>query len=530
MRSAFSAAKQALNKATLLAHPVAGATLALAVDASNTHVGACLQQRRPLHNGWEPLGFFSKKLEKAQMAYSAFDRELLACISGIKHFRFMLEGRPFRIYTDHKPLTFALSRTSEPWTARQCRHLAYIAEFSSDIRHIKGTDNLVADALSRPSPSLPGPGSAAVKPASVKAPSGSLAATAAAGPAPSNDERFLPVDFAAMAASQLTCPDTQRTASSPTLKVEKYPIQGTTLLCDVSSGTVRPLVPQSDRRQIFAAINNLSHPGIQATRRLLSSRFVWRGMAADVNRWYRECQACSRGKVSSQKKSSPTPIAVPARRFSHVHVDLVGPLPPSATGHSYLFTMIDRHTRWIEAVPIPNMEASTCADAFIAGWVSRFGVPATVTSDRGRQFTSAIWEVLCRWLGIHHVTTTAYHPQSNGMIERAHRQFKDALRSRAAGDKWTTHLPWILLGLRAAPKDDSNTSSAELVFGCWITVPGQFLDSPSRRRRRPWKNSEMYSQSPLASNLMQRWRQNLCTYVRAEVYRPFRCHTRAPSQ
>jgi hypothetical protein len=149
MRSAFSAAKQALNKATLLAHPVAGATLALAVDTSNTHVGACLQQRRPQHNGWEPLGFFSKKLEKAQMAYSAFDRELLACVSGIKHFRFMLEGRPFRIYTDHKPLTFALSRTSEPWTVQQCRHLAYVAEFSSDIRHIKGTDNLVADALSR---------------------------------------------------------------------------------------------------------------------------------------------------------------------------------------------------------------------------------------------------------------------------------------------------------------------------------------------------------------------------------------------
>jgi putative transposase len=66
LTAAFSAAKQALNKATLLAHPVAGATLALAVDASNTHVGACLQQRRPFHNGWEPLGFFSKKLEKAR--------------------------------------------------------------------------------------------------------------------------------------------------------------------------------------------------------------------------------------------------------------------------------------------------------------------------------------------------------------------------------------------------------------------------------------------------------------------------------
>jgi transposase InsO family protein len=89
----------------------------------------------------------------------------------------------------------------------------------------------------------------------------------------------------------------------------------------------------------------------------------------------------------------------------------------------------------MEATPIKNMEASTCADAFIADWVSRFGVPATVTSDRGRQFTSAVWETVCNKLGFHHVTTTAYHPQSNGMIERAHRQIKDALRSRLAGEK-----------------------------------------------------------------------------------------------
>ena len=100
--------------------------------------------------GWQPLGFFSKKLDQTQQRYSAYDRELLACVLGIRHFRFMLEGRLFTLYTDHKPLTHALAKAVEPWTARKSRHLSYLAAFTSDIRHISAVDNLVADTLSRP--------------------------------------------------------------------------------------------------------------------------------------------------------------------------------------------------------------------------------------------------------------------------------------------------------------------------------------------------------------------------------------------
>jgi hypothetical protein len=86
------------------------------------------------------------------MQYSAFDQELFACVAGIRHFRYMLEGRPFTIYTDHNPLTFALGKVSEPWTAMQSRQLSYVAEFTTDIRHIPGSENIVADTLSRPPP------------------------------------------------------------------------------------------------------------------------------------------------------------------------------------------------------------------------------------------------------------------------------------------------------------------------------------------------------------------------------------------
>jgi hypothetical protein len=150
MQAAFEAAKKAVCDAVCLAHPDQDSPVSLAVDASGTHVGAVLQQWAAVEESWRPLSFFSKKLDAAQTKYSAFDRELLAAYLSVRHFRFLLEGRPFTLYTDHKPLVGSLSRTTEPWSARQQRHLSYLAEFAATIEHVSGVDNVVADALSRP--------------------------------------------------------------------------------------------------------------------------------------------------------------------------------------------------------------------------------------------------------------------------------------------------------------------------------------------------------------------------------------------
>ena len=179
MLAAFNDIKEALMKAVCLAFPTETADLALATDASATHVGAVLQQREGHSSAWRPLGFFSAKLEAAQLSYSAFDRELCAIFAGIRHFRHHLEGRRFTIWTDHKPLTFALSRVSDSWTARQQRQLSYIAEFTADIVHVPGTQNMVADLMSRPPQAVPSPGPATA--AGVKVPSGSLAASQVVG-------------------------------------------------------------------------------------------------------------------------------------------------------------------------------------------------------------------------------------------------------------------------------------------------------------------------------------------------------------
>jgi transposase InsO family protein len=124
-----------------------------------------------------------------------------------------------------------------------------------------------------------------------------------------------------------------------------------------------------------------------------------------------------------------------------------------------------------------DIAAATCADTLIAGWISRYGVPAQLTSDRGTQFTSAIWDALCEQLGIQHQPTTAFRPQANGMVERCHRRLKDALRARLAGSDWPLHLPWVLMGLRAAPTEDTGVSATKIVFGAPLVLPGQILDA-----------------------------------------------------
>ena len=151
------------------------------------------------------------------------------------------------------------------------------------------------------------------------------------------------------------------------------------------------------------------------------------------------------------------PIDVPATRFDHVHVDLIGPFKRDQDC-KYVLTMIDRTTRWPEAVAIKDATTDTVLQAFVSTWIARFEVPRTVTSDRGAQFTSKAWTGSLGELGISIAPTTSYHPQSNGLVERFHRLLKNALRCAAPASKsWTRSLPWVILGLRNAPRTDTAT-------------------------------------------------------------------------
>jgi len=119
------------------------------------------------------------------------------------------------------------------------------------------------------------------------------------------------------------------------------------------------------------------------------------------------------------KLLQPPSIYVPDARFNQIHIDLVGPLP-SSHGFSYILTCIDHFTRWPEVIPITDITAETVARGFIQGWISRFSVPSTVTTDRGRQFESSLWSNLMQLLGCKRIRTTSYHLVANGLIECFH--------------------------------------------------------------------------------------------------------------
>ncbi|KAK3745739.1 hypothetical protein RRG08_030548 [Elysia crispata] len=147
MKQAFLNGKTVSANAAMLVHPCTECPLALTSDASDVAVGAVLEQFNKGH--WQPLVFFSRQLRKAEIKYSAFDRELLGVYLAIRHFRFMLERQNFTIYTDHKPLVHAMAKKPELWSARQQRYLSVISEFTPDIAHVSGKNNIVADCLFR---------------------------------------------------------------------------------------------------------------------------------------------------------------------------------------------------------------------------------------------------------------------------------------------------------------------------------------------------------------------------------------------
>ncbi|KAK3701031.1 hypothetical protein RRG08_063284 [Elysia crispata] len=411
-QASFDRVKEILARSVLLHHPLPDAPTSLTVDASSTAVGAQLEQRQG--QSWVPLAFFSRKLSDAEKKYSAFDRELLAAYSAVKHFRHFLEGRPFTLYTDHKPLTFALSSETDR-SPRQTRHLAFIAEFTTDIRHIKGKFNVVADALSR------------ITTTSKAADTINLCPVSTSHPVEVDW-----TDFVQLAKDQIQSGEmaSYRTATTGLI------------LKDIDIGPLRSSVT------LLWELRGQCYPFL--------------------------------GLVLFSTKS--TVCLIPG--FRSLHVDLVGPLPESH-GMTYLLTVIDRFTRWPEAVPLPDAQASTCASALLYHWVARFGVPEDITSDRGRQFTSALWTQLSSLLGINANTTTAYHPQANGMVERLHRQLKASLKARTTSSNWFDELPMVLLGIRSSWRVDPGCSPAELVYGSTLCIPGEFLQPHDARTVEP---------------------------------------------
>lgn len=441
LKQAFIKCRESLSNASFLTHPIPNASLVLKVDASNHAIGAVLEQY--VDGSWQPLGFFSKKLTPTQMKYSTYDRELLAIFKSVQHFRYLLEARKFIVLTDHKPLTFAFKQKLEKASPRQRNHLDFIAQFSTDIRYIPGSQNVTADALSRIE---------AIK--------------------------IRPLDYEKLSKVQDEDPELKEIIrENDNIISVNIPNTDIRIWCDVSKGVSRPILPKEFGKQVFHNLHSLSHPGIRATRKLITKKFYWTSMNKDINEWTRSCLECQRCKVNKHTKSEFGKFPPTTSRFAVVHMDIVGPLPPSED-YVYLLTCLDRFSRWPEAIPLKDIKTETVFNAFYNNWICRYGLPNAITTDRGSQFTSHMFKEITSKLGIKHNFTTSFHPQSNGLVERFHRVLKTGLTC-AENIQWTKTLNTVLLGIRSVTKEDIGACPAEILYGEPIQLPGDFfkLDS-----------------------------------------------------
>ena len=287
------------------------------------------------------------------------------------------------------------------------------------------------------------------------------------------------LDLEDMARQQALDPDFQRLTNDAHtgLAFRKIRIGNSDLYVDVSNGPARPFVPLALRRRVFDIIHGLGHPGVARTKQAVKAKFVWPSIDADVAGWARRCLDCQRAKVNRHTVTPIGDFPVPHKRFSHINADLVS--MPLSNGFNHLLTIVDRHSRWPVAVPVKDIAAETIIDALTHNWISVYGVPEIITTDRGSQFTSFLWNQLLQVWGIKHITTTAYHPEANGMVERLHRRLKESLMALGNSERhlWYWRLPMTMLALRTTVKADLHASPADLVYGEAISIPGQILPS-----------------------------------------------------
>jgi len=195
-------------------------------------------------------------------------------------------------------------------------------------------------------------------------------------------------------------------------------------------------------------------------------------MRMDVKEYCHKCLICRAANAGKVGKGLIVGWGIEPRRFEAVHIDYAGPLSKSTKGNTYVLSLVDRATGWIEMVPTADRTTASAVRALMSVWIPRYGVPKTVVSDNGSHFTSAEFAEACAEYQIHLKTVVPYHPQGNGTVERRFRDLNRAVRIfTTVGKDWEETLPQFLFGTRNITNSVTGFAPAELVYGEKIRHP-----------------------------------------------------------
>ena len=475
-QEAFERLRKLLASAPVLAYPDFKVPFILETDASIHGLGAVLAQIQG-DGSVRPIAYASRSVQEHEKHYGVTELEGLGVVWAVKHFRPYLYGHQCDIYTDHEALK-SLLNTPQP-SGKLARWGMAIQELDARILHRSGKHNANADALSR----------APVQQSKVEG-EGSICETVAVIqpaselPALQRGDKELKeiIDFLESG----ILPSEEKQAKLITCTQSQYTLIDSVLYHVEQDGSLRVIPPVGTREELFHQAHGGVYGGHLGDKKVYSElqrHYWWPKMRSDINRWSQSCLTCATYGRGHSVRAPLTPIPV-CGPFDRVGIDVIK-FPRSTEGNQYAVVFMDYLTKWPEVFAVPNQTAATIAKLLVEEIVSRHGVPTEILSDRGKAFLSSLMKEIVKLLGIHQVNTTAYHPQTDGLVERFNRTLTAMLaKTTRKGRDWDKHLPYILFAYRASEQQSTQESPFLLLYGRDPRLPTKAALSPSRPRQQ----------------------------------------------
>ena len=505
---AFENLKTALTTAPILAYPKPELQFILDTDASNYAVGAALSQ---LEDGKERvIAYMSKSLNRHEISYCVTRKELLAVVKALKTFHSYLYGQHVLLRTDNAAVSWM--RSLKCPSGQVARWLQELGTYDLEVTHRPGAQHRNADALSRnPCKSCQNQenrnvhGEQAENDDCEEGPFIGRIAAVTTRSQPSDDQSQsqddTPVKLEIIRGNQVEDPDIEPILSAMTdnkirptwesvsagtkslktlwtqwdrLGVRDGLLYRTYERDEASGELLQLVVPEKNRHEILQYCHNIpssGHLGVEKTLYKVQQNFYWPGIKDSVKRYLEACDKCA-AKKQTRKGKAPLQQYLVGEPFERIELDIFGPLPKTPSGNKYVLTMCDCFTKWTEAIPLPDQEATTVTRAFVNNFIARFGVPLQLHTDRGINFESTIFSGMCDLLKIDKTRTTSMRPESNGNIERFHRTLASMITMYCENNQhtWDEFLPQLLMAYRSSVHSSTGQTPNRMTLGREITM------------------------------------------------------------
>ena len=424
----FLELKSKLSAPPLLLFPDFAKPFTLFCDASNIGIGSCLMQydeKNKLH----PIAYYSRKLSQTEINYDVTEKESLAVVASLKHFRHIILGHKLVVFTDHQAIQDIFKNPQQ--SGKRARWYILANDYDCEFRYIKGSKNVVADSLSRniacvnefPSVDM------------IKFYQDTDPILGEIKKYLKSREKEIPLD---LEQPEFSIPLKELKLSEDILiRVALH--QQADMPDRVSTQIV---IPKILVKVILRSVHDeRAHPGRDETLRQLRLKYFWSSMRQDVKAYISKCHNCA---IYKGHTKSPHPIGlypIPQQPFSRIHLDLLTNLTESSSGYKHILVIVDSLTRFVELYPLKTKTAIECSYKLF-DFITRYTAPEVIITDQGREFANVMMETLCKLFKIKKISTMAYMPSSNGLAERTVRRILDIMRQTIGQNDrdWDLHL------------------------------------------------------------------------------------------